>query len=267
MGHHCPMNEEGRLLLKKIRETLVATTAPSRQTHRVGPFLAMLSPGSEIPWLNGAALVDDLSADPSADLAALEAFFRDNGRFPRFEFFPDQTPDLERWLIGRGYERQHVLPTMVCTAATFRPALYEGIEIERMIPESDLAVAHRVAMEAFGMEEEAMEDQVAQTARDLEAGRLRRTLARIGGEPAGVASTVGDREVCELAGVGTRPAFRRRGVASAVSTDLMRAQFENPDAIVWLSAGDDTARAVYERLGFREMGFEVTYALPQAFNR
>jgi ribosomal protein S18 acetylase RimI-like enzyme len=256
------MNEDVRDLLRRIRETLVASTVPSRQCHRVGPFLAMLSPDNEIPWLNGAALVGDLPADPSADLEALEAYFAANHRSPRFEFFPDHTPELEAWLIGRGYERQHVLPTMVCTRETFHPVDREGVQIERLGPGSDLAGAYRAAAEAFEMEGDASPDELRKDGEAIVAGRLRRTLARIEGEIAGVASTVGDASVCELCGVGTRPAFRRRGVASVVSTDLMRAQFENPEAIVWLSAGDDTARQVYERLGFREIGVEVTYARP-----
>lgn len=256
------MSEDVRLLLKRIRETLVATTAPSRQCHRVGPFLAMLSPESEIPWLNGAALVDELPSDPAADLDALEEFFRAHNRIPRFEFFPAQTPEFETWLARRGYEKQHTLPTMVCTAETFKPKAGDGVTIERLGPEGDLAGAFRVAAEAFGMEDEPSPDHATKDAKEIIVGRLRRTVARIDGELAGVASTVGDADVCELCGVGTRTKFRRRGVASAVSSDLMRAQFENPTAIVWLSAGDDTARMVYEGLGFREIGVEVTYARP-----
>lgn len=256
------MSEDARQLLKRIRETLVATTAPSRQCHRVGPFLAMLSPDSEIPWLNGAALVDDLPSEPGADLDALEAFFRAHHRIPRFEFFPAQTPEFESWLAQRGYEKQHSLPALVCTRETFRPREPQGIELERLGPEGDFAGAYRVAAEAFGMEDDLSPDQAARSAQEILAGRLRRTVARIAGELAGVASTVGNEEVCELCGVGTRPRFRRRGVASAVSSDLMHTQFQNPDAIVWLSAGDETAKQVYERLGFHEIGIEVTYARP-----
>lgn len=262
MRQYRAMSEDVRPLLKRIRETLVATTAPSRQTHRVGPFLAMLSPDSEIPWLNGAALVDELPEDPSAEFDALEAFFEENNRVPRFEFFPLQTPQFEVWLARRGYEKQHELPTMVCTAETFRPKTEEGIVLERLGPTGDLAGAFRVAAEAFGMEEEPSPDHTKKDAGEIVSGRLRRTVARIDGELAGVASTVGDEKVCELCGVGTRPKFRRRGVASAVSTDLMLTQFRNSDAIVWLSAGDDTARMVYEGLGFREVGVEVTYGRP-----
>lgn len=254
------MSQDIRPLLKRIRETLVATTAPSRKCHRVGPFIAMLSPESDIPWLNGAALVDVLPEDPTAALDDLEVFFRANDRVPRFEFFVEQTPELAEWLAKRGYERQHVLPTMVCTLATFRPDDRPNVEVERLTPQGDLASAYRAAAEAFGMEEEPTANSLLKDAAAIESGRLRRTIARIDGEIAGVASTVGDKDVCELAGVGTRPRFRRQGVASAVSTDLMRAQFENPEAIVWLSAGDETAKAVYERLGFQEIGVEVTYA-------
>jgi predicted GNAT family acetyltransferase len=152
------------------------------------------------------------------------------------------------------------MPAMVCTPAEFRPQPVEGVEVETLDADGDLAEAFAVAAEAFGMEDEPADEHVARDAAAIRTGRMRRAVARIDGELAGVASLVGDALVGELCGVGTRHAYRRRGVALAVSTELMRQQLDRPEALVWLSAGDDAARRVYERLGFFEVAKEVTYA-------
>ena len=65
-----------------------------------------------------------------------------------------------------------------------------------------------------------------------------------------------------MAGVGTVAEFRRQGWASAVSSRLLSEMFSDPateDLIAWLSAGDSTARAVYEKLGFSQVGDQCNY--------
>jgi predicted GNAT family acetyltransferase len=63
-------------------------------------------------------------------------------------------------------------------------------------------------------------------------------------------------DAAELAGVGTRPDHRRKGVALAVSSFLLRQFFES-GKVVWLSAADAAAQAVYEKLGFELAGTQV----------
>jgi ribosomal protein S18 acetylase RimI-like enzyme len=258
--HHSPVNDTDGVILTRIRQTLITTTALSRECARVGPFLAMLSPESKTPWLNSAALVSPLANQADEEFAALEAYFAERDRVPRFEFFPRESPDLEAWLIRRGYARLHEMPAMVCTPTDFQPLPSAGVEVETVDADGDLAGAFAVAAEAFGMEDEPVEEHAARDAAAIRNGRMRRAVARVDGVLAGVASLVGDASVGELCGVGTRPRYRRRGVASAVSTALMRQHLDRPEALVWLSAGDDAARRVYERLGFYEVAKEVTYA-------
>ncbi len=88
---------------------------------------------------------------------------------------------------------------------------------------------------------------------------MRASLALVDGVPAGGAYTVGDDTISAEPGVGTAPEFRRRGVASCASSALMEQHFKNPDTLVWLSAGDEIAKAVYEKLGFRLLGTQLNY--------
>jgi ribosomal protein S18 acetylase RimI-like enzyme len=60
--------------------------------------------------------------------------------------------------------------------------------------------------------------------------------------------------VSEIVGVATLPAFRRRGLAAAVTVTLATDAFERGVELVILSAGDDDVARVYERVGFRRVG-------------
>ena len=65
----------------------------------------------------------------------------------------------------------------------------------------------------------------------------------------------------ELAGVGTRPAFRGRGVAGAVTAALAEALFAGGARSVWLEYSGEGSRQVYERVGFRPGGTRLYMAL------
>jgi predicted GNAT family acetyltransferase len=60
--------------------------------------------------------------------------------------------------------------------------------------------------------------------------------------------------VAEIVGVGTLPAFRRRGLGAAVTARLAELAVERGLTTVFLSAADDAAARVYEGVGFRRIG-------------
>ncbi|MFF3409089.1 GNAT family N-acetyltransferase [Streptomyces sp. NPDC002742] len=59
--------------------------------------------------------------------------------------------------------------------------------------------------------------------------------------------------VSEVAGVGTLPAARRRGLALAVTAALVADARTRGVDTVFLSAGDDDVARIYGRLGFRRV--------------
>lgn len=65
------------------------------------------------------------------------------------------------------------------------------------------------------------------------------------------ASVVG---VAEVVGVATLPAFRRQGLAAAVTSVLASEALRRGRSTVFLSAQDDDVARVYERVGFRRVG-------------
>jgi ribosomal protein S18 acetylase RimI-like enzyme len=68
----------------------------------------------------------------------------------------------------------------------------------------------------------------------------------------GGCTVVGD--VAEITGVATLPAYRRQGLAAAVTAVLAKDAVRRGAHLLWLSATDDAVARVYSRLGFREIG-------------
>lgn len=64
----------------------------------------------------------------------------------------------------------------------------------------------------------------------------------------------------ELAGVGTLPAFHRRGIAAAVSSALLAEHFAGGGR-AWLSAAGEVARALHAKIGFQDAGVQLNYTL------
>ena len=64
----------------------------------------------------------------------------------------------------------------------------------------------------------------------------------------------------ELAGIGTVPAFRRRGIAAALTAALAAEAFARGVELAFLTPGDDDTRRVYERAGFEATSTVLAYA-------
>jgi predicted GNAT family acetyltransferase len=65
--------------------------------------------------------------------------------------------------------------------------------------------------------------------------------------------------VSELAAVGTREASRGRGVATAVTSHLVRCAFDNGVDFLWLTPEDDQAERIYGRVGFTRLGGHMVH--------
>jgi GNAT superfamily N-acetyltransferase len=61
-------------------------------------------------------------------------------------------------------------------------------------------------------------------------------------------------EVTEIVGVGVLPAYRRRGLAGAITARLARHALDTGVRTVFCSAQDDAVARVYESVGFRRVG-------------
>jgi ribosomal protein S18 acetylase RimI-like enzyme len=261
------MEDNELALLRRIEETGNRATAQHREVVPVGPFSALLDRATDMIWLNYAVPAGPLNdaRQVSDALRQLRWVFVERKRVLRFEFTGELWPELPQILEGAGLQLQASHPLMLCTPDDFRPIRVPQVRVQIVRASSDdrtLATFTTVTQEGFGMVEEPVppsQEQIDQLRRDLEGEHVHSALAWLEGEPAGAATTIGFEEVAELAGVATLPALRRRGVAVTTSSVLVQDHFDRGGAVVWLSAGDAAAQAVYERIGFRVAGERLNY--------
>ena len=227
-------------------------TAGSRDTERVGPFLAGFDRDSDHPYLS-YAIPDDGAEPTAADVAALREAFERRSRVPRLEFLPAVAPAAEAALAAGGFALEGVLPLMVAAAGESPPLEPpDGIELVIPTSDADLQAGGAVANAAFGEPAEPGPADLERTRRFLSAGGLA-VLARErdSGEAVGWGVFIAPRDgATELAGIGVRESHRRRGIAGAITARLAREAFARGVITAFLTPGDDGAERVYARAGF-----------------
>lgn len=244
-------------LLEPLRDSLAESLSASRERADFGAIAVFIHPSDPMIYMNYAVPTGRPTA---GDVERATAFFKTKQRAPRFEFASEVAPELEPLLVSAGYSIESRTPIMAVESKGFRRRP-DGMA--RMIESATHAAAYNEAMfEAFGMDVAmdagAAERQWSEIRKGTQKGAvvLDYELAVSGGV------TVGAGPIVELAGVGTRPAYRRRGFASMVSSRLCAEHFAKGGQWVWLSAGDDAAKAVYSALGFEEIGTQINCSQP-----
>ncbi|MFF3513119.1 GNAT family N-acetyltransferase [Streptomyces sp. NPDC002573] len=232
----------------------------------IGGFVAGFDPATTSPYLNYATPLP--GARPTgSDVTALIAAFRERGLKPRLEFAPDAAPAVEPALRDAGFATEAVHEYMVCTPTTLTPPhLGERSaatpSVETPHTDEDYAAIDAALSGAFAGVFASSPEGAARLRRTQDNGGAVRFVRAPDGGCAGAAScsapAVG---TSELAGVGTRPAYRGRGIAASVTASLTEAMFAREARSVWLEYSGEGSRRVYERVGFRPRGTRLYLAL------
>ena len=235
----------------RIQAYLRGAAARGRETERIGPFLATFDSASENPFLN-YAIPDDGAQPSAAQVQALAEAYARRGLRPRLEYLPGTAPGVEDALRAAGFEVEGRLPLMTRPSDRIvDPPRPERVELLMPSTDDELQEATAAQSEAFGgpplspAEAERMRATVASggiavAARELATGTI------VG---AGVCTPPADK-VTELAGIGVRAAYRRRGIAGALTARLAEEAFAAGVTTAFLTPGHDGAGRVYERAGF-----------------
>jgi ribosomal protein S18 acetylase RimI-like enzyme len=240
------MNSERTELNRRIQNYLRATIERSENHQRIGSFLAGFDAGTDNLYRNYA--VPDAGARPSmSDIEALNAAFLERSRRPRLEYITDTAPDVESALLANGFEIEKRYPILICTPVMLSSPEVKGINIGLASNDQDIIDAANVGAEAYDDDvyPDPLRRLVAQggvlaIARDPKSG-----LA-VG---AGMA-TPAHEGVSEVAGIGVRVAYRRRGIAGALTACATREAFAREIELAWLTPGSDDAERIYARAGF-----------------
>ena len=217
------------------------------------------------------AVPDDGASPSTSDIKALIDLFERRDLKPRLEYEAGVAPVLEELLVTAGFVVEARLPLMGC-----RPADAEPIEpspqftVVKAETDADHGDAIIVADEAYGEPKGQPRRGQVTARREMTAAGGAVVLARerATGAPVGSGLFPPPRAgVSELAAVGTREAFRGRGVATAVTSHLVRCARDNGVEFLWLTPENDQAERIYGRVGFARLGgYMVHISRPVAWD-
>lgn len=239
------------MLIETIQSYLRVAASYQRDTERIGSFLATFSRSSDNPFLN-YAIPDDHATPSPAEVAALITAYETRSRKPRLEYVAQLAPAVEEALMGAGFCVEGQLPLMICTPESAQNLpIPPGIELILPVSDADLLATIVVQNEAY-VNPLPVASTIANLRNSLEAGGiavLARTMTT--GEPVGAGvCTVPSHQTTEIAGIGVRSAFRRRGVAGALTTRLVQEAFAAGVALPFLMAAQEAEGRIYTCAGF-----------------
>jgi len=193
------------------------------RAHRIGPFLAAFDDHDPGLFRN-YAIPDDGAHPTGSEVTDLIAAFTDRSRTPRIEYLPGLCPAVESALVNAGFVAERRLPVMTCAPEIAAAPVAEGIEIRLATTEVQLRQVAEAQNDAYG--------QLITT--DQDVARLRGTidgggLVAVAVETATAVGVGGGLcappycGVSEMAAIGVRAAYRRRGIAAPLTVLLTRA--------------------------------------------
>lgn len=226
-----------------------------------GGWAALARPGAPTNKIAGVGFGAPLDLDA---LAAIEARWWARGEPVRFELSTLADPAIVRALAARGYRLdgfENVLARRV-EPRDAPPRLGAGITIER-VTAATAAAWLEVGLDGFttpdggpAVVDPAARDGLAVMFRDFGLVDAPRYLARVEGEPAGMASASFADGVLLLCGAATAPRFRRRGVQRA----LLAARLADAVAAGCELAAVTTAPGSQSQANVMRCGFALVYA-------
>jgi ribosomal protein S18 acetylase RimI-like enzyme len=259
----------------RLESYLRRAASAERVTMEIPPFVVFLDPDDPLRFFNYAHPLRPIAGDPwllraelATPLASLRALFVSRGRTPRFEYVEEYASGLATALADDGFVEEGRYPLQVCDLQSYRSApAVRGLEIRQLSegnPASDLGDFITVERQSFGhrVADAITEEDCEDLRNSMRRGGLA-FLARLDGRPAGIAScTVPLDGLTELAGIATLPEYRRHGVATAVTAAAAQAAFAQGVEAAFLTAGDEQAGRVYQRVGFRSRATVLAYSTP-----
>ncbi len=243
-----------------------AVPRKAARAESIGHFTLFVNEGPGWSYYARPAL--GASEFSAADVLRVRERQRTLGVPEALEWVAGTTPGVRPAAEAAGFVvHEHPLQVLDSARRRYAPSPI-GALVRLLSAEDDLALLGAVAAVAFASpgtavgKEGAAELKAAASGRSaslvaFERERLRTgstvmAAAFVDGHPVAVGSHQPVGKVSEVVGVGTLPAFRRRGIASAVTSLLVEDAFDRGVETVFLSADDAVVARLYQGLGFRQ---------------
>lgn len=239
--------------------------------HSIPPFTLFFHPTDSTPYFSYAIpdipLCFDLESQRIGQaVAQLKAVFHSRARIPRFEFFEAFAPALPGLLADHGFIEEGRHWCMLCTPQSARPArAVPGLDVAQVgagSPDEDIRAFIATQRAGFNPSDQSIPtpEAVESARRDFGEHGWTAYLGRLAGVPAGAAVCSRPLQgICEIAGVATRVEYRGRGVASSLTALATAGAFARGVHTAVLSAEDERAGRVYQRLGYQPFSVLLAY--------
>lgn len=233
---------------------------------KLPPFTLFFNPGNPLKYFNYAIPDEPCHGNLSDLFKDLRSLFNQRQRTARFEFFEAFAPDLPRLLTENDFVEEERQWSMLCTPGTFHQAPeVSGLEVVELGSfSSKLQVKEFLTVQMQGFDpqntELPTEAEIDQFWTNLQHHKWHGYLAYFAGEPAAVALYNAPLNgICEVAGIATRETFRRRGIASRLTAHVVHDLLNLGVTTVCLTAEDESAGRVYQRIGFQPFSIMLAY--------
>ncbi len=245
------------------RDTLAARQDGAEMLS-VGPFRAVFSAAGETARNGWVTLIDGTAAEDETlkALTKLRSTFKRHKVPLEIEYNETIFPKVGQWLEGAGLKLVERNPLMSCRPEGFKPfATPDEVHLTQL--SAAAAPAELEAFQAIRWTDGGEIDRPAPPVERLRADMARPNsiflLAWLDWEPAGTGVSYSIKGAVEIVGVVTRKDRRRRGVAAAITSELVRRHFANGGDFAFLDAANEEAARVYEKLGFSRFGANLVY--------
>jgi hypothetical protein len=197
------------------------------EVHRVGMTgrAFVLRNFAAMPWANA---VNGLREGDEAEVPNIHALYRPHGLYPRFDLLPcDHGPNLARALHDAGFHHTGSMSMLYGRPATTDGITPDGVTVEQIHVDDPVQRGEYIGVYGAGFSSgQSFEDMDPIIRAELDERYqnpdFRLYLARVDGQPAGVASLYVRDGVGYLSGTSTLSAWRGRGAQSAMVTRRTR---------------------------------------------
>ncbi len=247
MGHRLDERELRRRAVESVRDQVEAfgsAHSDSVLIRRPGLLAAVVPSSPQRSFFNSVFYSDP--ATLSAEVGALAEAYDSHGVDAWTVWVPDEDRDSARMLADRGHVLDASPRAMAMELADLGPELPapEGVEAGPIDASTCAALNDR----AYGFGPDGFAVGIAGET------SIRWHGSFAGGEPLGCVGTIAIGDDCLITGVATPPEHRGRGIASWLVQGALAVARERGMATASLQASRAGA-SIYERLGFRDLGF------------
>ena len=250
--------------ITQLQEYLHHIAQQQYETVKIPTFTLYFHPNETLTFFNyGIPNVTEIDTIGAA-LTTVRTEFSNRNRRARFEYLEEFNPKLGTILRQNGFIEESRQYLMVCSAETYLSnADVTHLVIKEITENSEVSAAQQfLTVQGWGFGGEETEVATAESAQQFlrMLGKGRAYVGLLAGKPVAVGMvTEIYNGICELAGLATLAAYRCQGIATAITSKAVEQAFERGADVVFLTAADEQAGRVYQKVGFENYTTVLAY--------